>query len=650
MTVPQAIATYWQQGRTAEAAEDIVIVRVLITFYVERLTTDEPCVAATLGGLLTFERWFAMLERGQLEQIMSAILQLNVQRYSQTTRYTAFRLIDWLITSCTTGNGHARQSYAVCLAHRACSVAVSETFASLDVVGGFIQVMDGEKDPRNLLLAFSIAQKLIRQFDITQHVEVVRLHRGRCCFIANPWTWQDLFEILFCYFPITFRPPPHDPYGITADDLKLALRRSLAATPLFGPMALPMLTEKLSSSLGSAKIFNAIDDGVVASALGTLRAMAQVMSRTDEPDAASAEHLINTVLGCIKKELDRAPATSNESQQYRAIASIIRAIGGASVTQTVMPAAALLPYKEDMLQLFGTAYTSTAEYDQLRRTGLEGMRRLLFSSGLLLPNEAGILVQQVIHVILEQLNTPDEELSELRLNSVELLADYALQRPMVVKDVVFPPCIAQLAKAVDLAATRTRMEEVPRLVRSKVQMALQVMSACAVTTLLFEDVLLQWLDVVDHLETTVALDEDSGAGGTINQWLLHQLLQSACHVYQAVEEGAAAAAVPSVVVIVSPSFYTTMLTFLWSKAIEPTITRAADAPGASAVKSLFVEGEIISVMARLLGEGMRQLNEEQQQVPLSLAIKLYTQGDISQLTCSSKADIIPFTPPDAAPL
>ncbi len=35
---------------------------------------------------------------------------------------------------------------------------------------------------------------------------------------------QDFFNITFCYFPITFRPPPNDPYGITSEDLKATLR------------------------------------------------------------------------------------------------------------------------------------------------------------------------------------------------------------------------------------------------------------------------------------------------------------------------------------------------------------------------------------------------------------------------------------------
>lgn len=36
--------------------------------------------------------------------------------------------------------------------------------------------------------------------------------------------FQSMFNILFCYFPITFRPPPNDKYGITTADLRMALR------------------------------------------------------------------------------------------------------------------------------------------------------------------------------------------------------------------------------------------------------------------------------------------------------------------------------------------------------------------------------------------------------------------------------------------
>ena len=62
-----------------------------------------------------------------------------------------------------------------------------------------------------------------------------------------------MFDIIFCYFPITFRPPPNDPYNITPRDLQDALRKAMSATPRFAPMAMLLFLEKLPASLGESK-------------------------------------------------------------------------------------------------------------------------------------------------------------------------------------------------------------------------------------------------------------------------------------------------------------------------------------------------------------------------------------------------------------
>lgn len=71
-----------------------------------------------------------------------------------------------------------------------------------------------------------------------------------------------------------FRPPPGDPYGITADDLKEKLRYvgdrffalesfltfhyrcsgCLSATPAFGKMAVPLFIEKLTMGTPATKV------------------------------------------------------------------------------------------------------------------------------------------------------------------------------------------------------------------------------------------------------------------------------------------------------------------------------------------------------------------------------------------------------------
>ncbi|OXA50314.1 MMS19 nucleotide excision repair protein [Folsomia candida] len=58
---------------------------------------------------------------------------------------------------------------------------------SSDFVVNFLQAMDGEKDPRNLLLLFQMMPHVISTFDLGPFLE-------------------DFFEILSCYFPIDFSP------------------------------------------------------------------------------------------------------------------------------------------------------------------------------------------------------------------------------------------------------------------------------------------------------------------------------------------------------------------------------------------------------------------------------------------------------------
>ncbi|KAH0504569.1 MMS19 nucleotide excision repair protein-like protein [Microtus ochrogaster] len=99
-----------------------------------------------------------------------------------------------------------------------------------------VQVMDGEKDPRNLLVAFRIVHDLIsKDYSLGPFVE-------------------ELFEVTSCYFPIDFTPPPNDPYGIQRDDLILSLRAVLASTPRFAEFLLPLLIEKVDSEILSAKL------------------------------------------------------------------------------------------------------------------------------------------------------------------------------------------------------------------------------------------------------------------------------------------------------------------------------------------------------------------------------------------------------------
>ncbi|CAE1291491.1 MET18 [Acanthosepion pharaonis] len=89
-----------------------------------------------------------------------------------------------------------------------------------DFVCGFIQAMDGEKDPRNLRFAFQCAHLIIKNLPLGVFVE-------------------EMFEITACYFPIDFQPPPNNPFWCSS---------------LFAPFVLPLLSDKMSSDIQDARI------------------------------------------------------------------------------------------------------------------------------------------------------------------------------------------------------------------------------------------------------------------------------------------------------------------------------------------------------------------------------------------------------------
>lgn len=99
----------------------------------------------------------------------------------------------------------------------------------------FVSLFDGEKDPRNLMMIFSILLVPMIEWQIHAHA-------------------QDLFEAVFNYFPVAFRPPPDDPYGITAQDLKDRLQACIAANSDFAPFAFPQLLDKLDSTYMNTKV------------------------------------------------------------------------------------------------------------------------------------------------------------------------------------------------------------------------------------------------------------------------------------------------------------------------------------------------------------------------------------------------------------
>ncbi|KFB35156.1 AGAP003548-PA-like protein [Anopheles sinensis] len=104
-----------------------------------------------------------------------------------------------------------------------------------DFIYGVIGAMEGERDPRNLLYLFEQMPTFIRAYPMHHLAE-------------------EMFETFACYFPIDFHPNPNDPVPITRDTLAEKLADCLCATAEMAVFAVPLLVEKLDSSLKVAKL------------------------------------------------------------------------------------------------------------------------------------------------------------------------------------------------------------------------------------------------------------------------------------------------------------------------------------------------------------------------------------------------------------
>uniref|UniRef100_A0A8C6CB27 MMS19 nucleotide excision repair protein n=1 Tax=Monodon monoceros TaxID=40151 RepID=A0A8C6CB27_MONMO len=186
----------------------------LILFYENRLKDHHLVIPSVLQGLRALSLCVA-LPPGLAVSVLKAIFQeVHVQSLPQVDRHTVYSII--------TNFMRTREEELKGL--------------GADFTFGFIQVMDGEKDPRNLLVAFRIVHDLIsRDYSLGPFAE-------------------ELFEVTSCYFPIDFTPPPNDPHGIQREDLILSLRAVLASTPRFAEFLLPLLIEKVDSEILSAKL------------------------------------------------------------------------------------------------------------------------------------------------------------------------------------------------------------------------------------------------------------------------------------------------------------------------------------------------------------------------------------------------------------
>nr|POF26312.1 dna repair/transcription protein mms19 [Quercus suber] len=452
--------------------------RLLVTFILGRIAGDTEGIAASARALIALEglgRWDAETAQNVVRTFIDHTNPLRQFRL-QTERYPVAQLLDLLL---------AKYRDAIHQIHK-------DDPAFLEK---FIAYFEGEKDPRNLMIVFSLLQVPMTEWDIQ----------------ANA---QDMFEAVFNYFPITFKPPPDDPYGITAQDLKDRLRDCIASNSEFAPYAFPQLLDKLDSTSMNTKrdVIQAIQACVTGYGPATINlysvtlwdALKFEILNVQEEDLAegslkalaliaatfasmNGEGPLIAYLRPIIKEcnehLEDAP-----TKQSQAAGRILNAIASASPVAADKVARGILPVlfalfngsesitkRRGLLEVFNqiskayvelsAIHTSlnvealqTCSSDALeamlralinapkaevsfRLTSLDGLAQLASIGGVLTENGSHRAADDIVHVIL---NEPTEDFGDIRSHAIRTLASVAHAMPEIVRDRSIPSFMAVL--------------------------------------------------------------------------------------------------------------------------------------------------------------------------------------------------------------
>ncbi|KAI9652551.1 MAG: hypothetical protein M1829_001511 [Trizodia sp. TS-e1964] len=458
---------------------------ILCQFLCNRLE-DESGLKETAQGLVALQKTSCLTKHdAQLvaTTLFSSVPQL--QRHPQGTRYSVYALLDVLMSQ-----------------NRDALKTIDGNF-----ITSLCDFFAGEKDPRNLMIIFSILKVVMVEWDITKDKVA-------------------LFDAVFCYFPITFRPPPDDPYGITAKDLKSRLRECLSSTFHLANLTFPALIEKLDAVSPTVKIdvmqtinacvlsytpnsladfsmqlwnalkseiSNAQEDLIVHEAISTLSSISLRLSQLKRSDA-SYLHL-NNFLGPILNECNNS-LREPQQKQAKHVGTLLGSLASASPASLVAVTNSSIPFllnvhekkqsigqrkvllnilteliaastkvfgtwsssrpiadSENPLNYFGDQLfeefrqalmpTSTTE-TSYRISAIKGFSDLSVTRGILKESEIGKVVQLLDEIVLSK---RIEETSELKEAAIRALLDISYARPHVIMDISFPAFFGSLPDA-----------------------------------------------------------------------------------------------------------------------------------------------------------------------------------------------------------
>ncbi|EPT02988.1 hypothetical protein FOMPIDRAFT_1142982 [Fomitopsis schrenkii] len=610
-------------------------VRVLVNFYCGKLEDTENIIPA-LKGLIPLTSMPAFASTDAIEVVRALVNHVKMKALVQSQRFMVYTIVDTLVAK-----------------HRDALKSLGKEFLS-----GYISLAEGEKDPRNLLLAFAIDRVLLLEFDISAHVE-------------------HLFNITLCYFPITFRPPPDDPYGITTDDLKNALSACLNSTPLLGPLAIPLFLEKLTAGAPVTKrdtlkaldsclpvygpsvartharklwntlkleIFQPTDSATEQAALHTAQVLIKTLYSADEAENKGSEDIEGLAKDACEEciQILREPEKSqakpaikvmcafmettpsvarftlaqvtphlvklfldpdelpNRGPTLRLLADVIVAARDSMPKDPeVLPAEEdipLAPYKDEVLGVLTVGLTARSS----AQSALDGLKALVTTRGLLTDEELGF----VVHKVNELLQDGQEENEDISDAALDLLTTISVSAPRHVSETTLPLFFGSLP---DHAPARD-----DQAARLKYWRTLSSLATLCKQSDLFETLVVRLLTKLD-----LVCDSAPAASGDIepSAAYAHSILRTIADVLEAKIKLGHADVVKYIDRLV-PRVYNL---FIYSALVSEGALLVATEP------------RLVAVAARVITLVVQTLSAQRQEPFVAALFAAYVHGDVKQL-------------------
>ncbi|RAH45596.1 MET18/MMS19 family protein [Aspergillus brunneoviolaceus CBS 621.78] len=460
-------------------------IQVLTTFFCDRIQ-DGGAVA----GLETLQK-LDRFNKPLAEEVTRAIFEQfeELQSRSQSQRFQVYQLLNELM-----------------LNYRGALHDMGD-----ESLVGIVDLVTGEKDPRNLMMVFSILKVVMVEWDISNHAEL-------------------LFDSAYNYFPITFRPPPNDPYGITAQDLKDRLQDCISSNSLFAPHSIPSLLDKLDSTSPNVKrdalnaliaciesydpntvsrysitiwetlkfeILNAQEEFLSELSLQVLTGIAKRLSegvsqisdqlplaqylrpitkecneQLREPQQKQAKPA-HQILGAISSA--SAPAFTLIIQEVVApLLTIYQEADGIAKQRALLDTLSvlfdssikvfgewtsrdaevafenpLLEFKDQFSEIFGQALMGAIKEEvSFRISALKGFLRLSVLRDFFQDNEIGLFVQYLDEILLKEESVGRDDLKK---EAIVALTEISKHKPRLILDITFPAFVATLPDSVEEA-------------------------------------------------------------------------------------------------------------------------------------------------------------------------------------------------------